>query len=74
MLSSEQINELHKLGDDAMLNVAEAAAVLGLAENSLNWYRIYAPERGPRYCRVGARAIRYRMGDLRSYIATRSEG
>ena len=74
MLSNEQISELYKLDDDALVTVAEAAAVVGLAENSLNWYRSYAPERSPRYCRVGARAIRYRMGDLRAYIAARAGG
>lgn len=74
MLSCDQINELLRLSDDALVSVAEAAAVVGLKPNSLNWYRLNAPERGPRYCRVASRAIRYRMGDLRTYVAARSEG
>ena len=73
MLSNDQINELLKLDDDALVNVAEAAAVVGLATSSLDWYRCNAPGRGPRFCRVGARAIRYRMGDLRAYVAARRE-
>lgn len=71
MLSPEQINELLKLDDDALVNVTEAAALVGLKPASLNWYRQMAPERSPKFCRVGSRAIRYRMGDLRAYIAGR---
>lgn len=71
MLSPEVINELLKLDDDALVNVTEAAAVVGLKPKSLDWYRTVAPERGPNFRRVGSRAIRYRMGDLRAYIAGR---
>jgi len=74
MLPPEQINELLKLDDDALLNQAEAAAVVGLKPSSLHWYRQMDPERGPRFCRVGLRSIRYRMGDLRAFVAARSEG
>jgi len=74
MLSAEHINELLKLDDDALLNQAEAAAVVGLKPSSLHWYRQMAHERSPRFCRVGSRSIRYRMGDLRAYIAARTEG
>lgn len=74
MLSNEELNELLKLDDDALVNVFEAAAVVGLKPRSLNWYRSYSPERGPKFCRVGSRAIRYRMGDLRAYVAARAEG
>lgn len=71
MLSPEQLNELLKLDDDALVNVTEAAAVVGLKPKSLNWYRTVAPERGPSFRRIGPRSIRYRMGDLRAYIAGR---
>lgn len=74
MLSAEQINELLQLDDDALVNVNEAAAVVGLAPRSLNWYRSAAPERGPRFHRIGSRSIRYRMGDLRDYVASRNGG
>lgn len=53
-----------------MLDTREAAAVVGLAYNSLNWYRQHSPERGPKYHRMGV-AIRYRMGDLRAFVAGR---
>lgn len=74
MLTAEQINELLKLDDNALVNQTEAAAVLGLKPSSLQWYRHQAPERSPRFRVIGSRSIRYRMGDLRAYIATRSEG
>ena len=71
MLSSEEINELLRLDDDALVDVREAAAVVGLKPASLNWYRSNAPSSGPRHVRVASRAVRYRMGDLRAYIASR---
>lgn len=74
MLSNDQINELLTLNDDALVNVVEAAAIVGLAPASLDWYRCNRPERGPRFRRVGSRTIRYRMGDLREYIAAHSGG
>ena len=73
MLSAEQINELLKLDDDALVDAREAAAVVGLEYNTLNWYRQHAPQYSPKYCRVGSRTIRYRMGDLRAYVAARRE-
>lgn len=67
MLSPEQINELLKLDDEALVDTHEAAAVVGLAYESLCWYRKRAPQRGPKYQRIGSRTIRYRMGDLRAF-------
>lgn len=74
MLSPEQINELLRLDDDALVDAREAAAVVGLQYQTLNWYRCVSPERGPAFRRVGSKAIRYRMGDLRAYVAARLEG
>ena len=74
MLSFDQINDLLRLSDDALVSVDEAAAVVGLKPSSLNWYRYNSPERGPRFCRVASRTVRYRMGDLRTYVAARSGG
>lgn len=68
MLSPEQINELHRLEDDALVDTREAAAFLGLAVATLNWVRSNAPCRGPKFCRVGTRTVRYRLGDLRAFI------
>lgn len=70
MLSPEEVNELLRLDDDALLDTREAAAVVGLAYNTLNWYRQHSPGRGPAFHRMGG-AIRYRMGDLRSFVARR---
>lgn len=57
--------DLHALCDEALLRVGEAALFLNIAANSLNWYR--AQRIGPDYVRMGSRAIRYRVGDLRKY-------
>lgn len=71
MLSADRMNELLRLDDDALVDTYDASAVVGLAYNTLNWYRKHAPERGPSFRRIGKAAIRYRMGDLRAYVAGR---
>jgi predicted DNA-binding transcriptional regulator AlpA len=71
MFTPEDINELHKLDDDALVDAREAAAVVGLKYHTLNWYRQHSPERGPRFRRIGPTAIRYRMGDLRAFTSAR---
>lgn len=73
MLSAEHINELLKLDDEALVDTHEAAAVLGLSRHTLNWIRSNAPHRSPAFRRVGPKAIRYRMGDLRAFLAARVE-
>ena len=71
MLTSEQINELHRLEDDALLDTHEAAAFLNYRPSSLNWLRSNQPERSPRFVKVGGRSVRYRVGDLRAFAAAR---
>jgi len=69
-LAPEQINELVRLDDDALVSVEEAAAYLGYTVKTLNYYRLSRPHCSPKFQRVGSRSIRYRMGDLRAF-ATR---
>lgn len=71
MLSPEEINELLKLDDDALVDVREAAAVVGLSRHTLAWNRTRAPHRSPKFQRVGPKLVRYRMGDLRAFVAGR---
>lgn len=67
MADVREVNELARLEDDAFVNSKEAAAFLNFAPDTLNWYRKCAPERSPKFYKIGSRAIRYRMGDLRAY-------
>lgn len=53
-------------GDDAKLDVAEAAAFLGLGVATLNDWRYR--KRGPTYLKFGAR-IKYRLRDLKAWEA-----
>lgn len=71
MLSAQEINELLKLDDDALVNTQEAAAIVGLKYHTLNWYRQHALDRGPKFRRIGPTMIRYRMGDLRAFVSAR---
>jgi hypothetical protein len=67
VLSTRELNELLELDDDAFVDTREATAVLGLATDTLAWYRKRAPHRSPKFYRLGPKLIRYRMGDLRAY-------
>lgn len=66
-LTHEELAVLHVLPDDVLVNSAEAAAFLCIKPNSLNWYRCHGG--GPKYVHVGSKAVRYRLGDLRAYLA-----
>jgi hypothetical protein len=54
-------------GCEPLLTTKQAAALLGFAPNSLANMR--AAGRGPRFVKLANGAIRYRAGDLRTYIA-----
>ena len=69
MPSIREINDLHQLHDDALVNTNEAAALLGYKPFTLAFYRSQAPQRSPAFTRIGGKSIRYRMGDLRSFAA-----
>lgn len=57
--------------DDRLVTREEAAKVLGLRPNTLG---VWACRKrgGPPFVRVGLRAVRYRMRDLREYLAART--
>ena len=65
ILSEEQINSLWNSPDDRIISRQEAAALLGINPASLA-NGLKGPEL--RSVRVG-RLIRYRLGDLRSFLA-----
>ncbi len=50
---------------DNLLSVEDAAQVVGLAESTLNKFRVYGT--GPRFIKLG-RAVRYRPADLDAWI------
>lgn len=55
------------------LTAAEAAEYIGLSESYLAKLRMEnGPQRGPRFLRVGLRAIRYKRRDLEAWMETKS--
>jgi len=72
-LTPAELAEIHQLPDEALVTTEEAAAFLRLKVATLAWYRCMAGVNngGPPFTRMGLKAIRYRMGDLRAH-ATRS--
>jgi hypothetical protein len=59
-------------GDDVLLTPAEAREFLRRSDSTLEFWRSVGI--GPRFVRLGARGIAYRLGDLRAYIAETSRG
>jgi predicted DNA-binding transcriptional regulator AlpA len=52
-----------------LLTTAQAAAFLGLKQNTLQHWRIYG--KGPAIVRLSPRAVRYRRSDLESWVESR---
>jgi hypothetical protein len=59
-------------GDDALLTPAEAQEFLRRGGSTLEFWRSVGI--GPRFVRLGARSVAYRLGDLRSYVNDVSRG
>jgi hypothetical protein len=53
---------------DRLLNNEQAAAVLGIAPGTLEYWRIARCRRGPAYIRLESGTVRYQLSDLQSYI------
>lgn len=51
---------------DKLLNTREAAALIGFKPNTLERMRLYGT--GPRFVRLGARAIKYKAGEVLAWI------
>lgn len=75
---SPDLEELHALPDDAVVNVREAAAFCRLSPKTLDSYRsnVRMQHRSPKFTRTKSRAVRYRVGDLREFLglSLKSEG
>jgi hypothetical protein len=59
-------------GDDALLTPGETHEFLRRSHSTLEFWRSVGI--GPRFVRLGARGVAYRLGDLRAYIAETSRG
>lgn len=51
----------------------EVAEQLGVSVATVRRWRLFGNE-GPRYCRIGAGAIRYRPEDVAAYVESRLSG
>lgn len=67
-MSLDDLNLLHGMPDDAMLNSAEASAFLGLSRAGLDKLRA---RREITFVKVSGTCVRYRVGDLRRWIESR---
>jgi hypothetical protein len=62
------LSNIHNLPDEALVPEAGAAAFLAVDERTPAAWRLR--RQGPAFVRIG-RAVRYRMADLRSWVASR---
>jgi hypothetical protein len=63
--------ELSTLADDVLLTSDEAGAVLRKRPSTLQFWRCKVPDHPLRWIRVGG-TVRYRVGDLRAYLAAQA--
>jgi len=54
-----------------LLTTAEAAAYMRISPYALHYWRSRGPFPGPRYLKVHAHAVRYRLSDLEAYLESR---
>lgn len=59
------------MNDDRLLDVREAAALLGISPFSL--YHWISEKRGIPVIRLSSRCVRFRKSDLEAWIATKKE-
>lgn len=64
------VHALHSLHDDVLLAEEQAAAVLDLEPTTLNNWRCTGRYSIP-YKKIG-RSVRYRLGDLRAWLESRT--
>ena len=57
--------------EDRLLRTGEAAVFLGVAVDTLKWWRCRLHRSGPPFIRVGGH-VRYRLGHLRAYLESRT--
>ena len=55
-----------------LLTVFEAAAYLGVARDTLNDWRSKRARRGPRYIKIHAHRVAYRLRDLEKFLEQRT--
>jgi predicted DNA-binding transcriptional regulator AlpA len=57
---------------DTLMTTTEAAARIGVAEITMRLWRWRDTPQQPPYVRVGTRGVKYRLGDLDKWLASRT--
>jgi hypothetical protein len=68
---AQLLAEMDKLPDDAFVSAKHAAAFIDGSEQGLANWRY--ERRGPPFFRGGRRFVRYRLGDLRKFMADQAK-
>jgi hypothetical protein len=66
---AQLLSEIRNLSDDDYVSASHAAAVLGTSAEQLSNWR--SQKRGPTFVRGKARFIRYKISDLKAFMADR---
>lgn len=65
-------DEIRTLTDDVLLDTREAALLLNVNHGTLIRWRNHGPT-SLRYHRIGTHLVKYRLGDVRAFIANSVE-
>lgn len=62
----ERLSQEKLVSTDRLLREKEVAQILGTGLSTVQQWRLRG--KGPKFCRLGSRMIRYRESDIRAYI------
>lgn len=66
-MRNEQIENLNRLPDDAVVSVAAWPMLAGISVSTA-WYRAAKDPEFPKPVRLGERCTRWRLGDIRRFL------
>jgi predicted DNA-binding transcriptional regulator AlpA len=58
---------------DRLLDEKEAAALLGFRPQTLAKHRMSGNPNAPAFCKIGQRAVRYKLSTLKAWIAAQQD-
>jgi predicted DNA-binding transcriptional regulator AlpA len=69
MRENDITERFDKLSDSILLTEPEVGQVVGHPVNTLKYWRLHGKDRGPPSVQMPSASIRYRVGDVRKWLA-----
>lgn len=64
----QKIKMMDELSDDAIVDAEDLSAYFGISLDHVRWLNSQKPSALPTRCKIFNRLIRYKMGDIRSFV------